>query len=166
MSTLVSCQLFCFRFHLNESDKFALFGSKMPSASGGLRPPGPRWGHHPQTPALAIFLAFPFFFLQQTTPGYIWDRRGQLKGRSGPRGSARVRVVEFSYNFVHGTNAGNHYATPPTGGLKRAFGGGIVSPTSPSRRNLIPVTARVVNTHLGDLICVISPYCGVNQSTT
>jgi len=28
-----------FRFHLNESDKFALFGSKMPSASGGLRPP-------------------------------------------------------------------------------------------------------------------------------
>ena len=31
-----------FRFHLNESDKFALFGSKMPSASGGLRPPDPR----------------------------------------------------------------------------------------------------------------------------
>ena len=27
-----------FRFHLNESDKFAVFGSKMPSASGGLRP--------------------------------------------------------------------------------------------------------------------------------
>ena len=27
-----------FRFHLNESDKFAYFGSKMPSASGGLRP--------------------------------------------------------------------------------------------------------------------------------
>ena len=24
-----------FRFHLNESDKFTLFGSKMPSASGG-----------------------------------------------------------------------------------------------------------------------------------
>jgi len=46
-----------FRFHLNESDKFALFGSKMPSASGGLCPPdpltrgsapGPSWG--PQTP--------------------------------------------------------------------------------------------------------------------
>ena len=30
-----------FRFHFNESDKFALFGSKMPSASGGLRPPDP-----------------------------------------------------------------------------------------------------------------------------
>jgi len=27
-----------FRFHLNENDKFAVFGSKMPSASGGLRP--------------------------------------------------------------------------------------------------------------------------------
>jgi len=30
-----------FRFHLNESDKFALFGSKMPSASGELCPPDP-----------------------------------------------------------------------------------------------------------------------------
>ena len=76
-----------FGFHLNKSEKFALFGSKMPSASGGgLRPPyqltrgsapGPRWGHRPQTPiyarapALAIFLAFRFFFLQETNPVYM-----------------------------------------------------------------------------------------------
>ena len=55
----------------------------MPLASGELRPPhpltrgsapGPRWGHRPQTPiyarapALAAFLAFRFFFLQETNP--------------------------------------------------------------------------------------------------
>jgi len=33
-----------------------------------------------------------------------------VRVRSGP---CRVRVVEFSYNFVHSTKAANHYATPP-----------------------------------------------------
>jgi len=66
--------------HLNESDKFALFGSKMPSASGGgASPPwpgalplDPAEGTAPRPPyrlALAIFLAFRFFFLQETNPG-------------------------------------------------------------------------------------------------
>jgi len=35
--------------------------------------PGPRWGHRPRPPyrlALAIFLAFRFFFLQETNPDH------------------------------------------------------------------------------------------------
>jgi len=145
---------------------------------GGFAPLDPAGGTAPR-PHIGSrsrarhILSVPVLFLTGNEtwvyPGPTWSVKGSfgsVRVRSGPVGSGRVRVVEFSYNFVHGTNAGNHYATPPTGGLKRAFGVGIVSPTSPSRRNLIPVTARVVNTHLGDLICVISPFCGVNQSTT
>ena len=56
----------------------------MPSASGGFAPltrgsaPGPRWGHRPQTPiyalapALAIFLASPFFFSQEMNPALLY----------------------------------------------------------------------------------------------
>ena len=83
-----------FRFHLSESDKFALFGSKMPSASGGLRPPypmtrgsapGPRWGHRPQTPIGSRsrahhILSVPLLFLTGNEPCCL-SVRGHLLNR-------------------------------------------------------------------------------------
>jgi len=65
------------RFHLNESDKFALFGSKMPSASGGLRPPDPltrgsAWtplGAPPPDPHIdRHILSVPVLFLTRNEP--------------------------------------------------------------------------------------------------
>ena len=72
-----------FRFHLNESDKFALFGSKMPSASGALRPlthwPGalpldPAGGTAPRPPYIGSrsrachILSVPVLFLTGNEP--------------------------------------------------------------------------------------------------
>ena len=53
------------RFHLNESDKFALFGSKMPSASGWLRPPDPHIGSRSRTRHI---LSVPVLFLTGNEP--------------------------------------------------------------------------------------------------
>ena len=76
-----------FRFHLNESDKFALFGSKMPSASGGFAPPDPDQGLCPWTPLGAPprdphigsrsrarhILSVPVLFLTGNEPWAVWQ---------------------------------------------------------------------------------------------
>jgi len=57
-----------FRFHLNESDKFAHFGSKMPSASRGLSPPDPMTRGCAPGPRGRHILSVPVLFLAGNEP--------------------------------------------------------------------------------------------------
>jgi len=88
-----------FRFHLNESDKFALFGSKMPSASGGFALLTPWPGALPLDPHIGSrsharhILSVPVLFLTGNEPRLIGNPLLKVEHSAGRNGWGHIVLL-------------------------------------------------------------------------